>query len=228
MDLKGASDKYIFYIDESGVMDTKHIGKGLRYFVICLVRIIDKNVIKRTYKSIFKQHKSEDIKWEMHGCKFRKGEKWRIVDQFIKPGALEVYYILVDNSKIIEEDLYINKALAFNYLLDRNFLALLKSNKINKGEYELYIDNRNVAVKSYHSLEDYLTISLKIQNKLIDNIKVEYCDSKEQIGVQIADIFSNVFFSYLMNPKGYIQLIKKLEKNKIIKSLFRFPLTNYR
>ena len=215
------------YIDESGTMNLVDVTQ--KYFIIALVLVKKPNRVKDLFRDLKKEHScffvSSNNKKEIHACKLNLKKKLELASILDRHDLFEVFYIKVNNLEIIEDDLYENKARAFNYLLERNFEAILNANLINKEEcYELFIDNRNVAVHSLHSLEDYLYICLHTNKKLIRDIKVFYRDSLDVENIQLADFFANLLFSYLYSKKNYLNMMKRLINHKVIRGIFVFPI----
>ena len=96
---------------------------------------------------------------------------------------------------------------------------------LNENDYLIEVDNRNLKHISINSLEDYLTIELKLKKRLLRSVNVEYFDSKDNLMVQVSDFFSNLYFSYLKNKSTYESLINKLKKENYIKDIYYYPNT---
>lgn len=218
-----------YYVDESGSMVLDH--KGLENFIIAVVKIRDKKKVKKIFDRLYVQHKndyfvkSSNNKFEIHTNKLYRNKKLALADYFCRAGLIEVFFIKVSNDLIIENDFYSNKARAFNYLLDIFFrYQITKENIPANSNHTLFIDNRNVAVQSLKSLEDYLNVSLKLERRLAKNFLVNYVDSANVPFVQIADFFSNFYYCYLYNPSFYQAKFKRLVREGVIKSVFNFPI----
>ena len=104
--------------------------------------------------------------------------------------------------------------------LDYNF----KVGNLLYDDYFIQIDERNVKNNSLKSLEDYLATNFILKENYINSLIVEYFDSKDNILIQVADFFSNLYYSFLMHKSAYIDVIIKLRKKGIIKNEFIFPL----
>lgn len=224
--------EYLF-IDESGSMSTKYIN-SYPYFVICIIHPINKDKLKIILKRFISKKINTWIKEEskmvsngkfkeLKGSQLSYNEKIELGFYLIDNNYFEVYYINVINGKVMDR-LYYNKARAFNYLLDESLYLNLKNGNLPNDDYFIQIDERNIKNGSIKSLEDYLATHFMIKDNLINSLIVEYFDSKDNILIQLADFFSNLYYSYLMHKSSYNELIMELRKKKIIKNEFIFPL----
>ena len=133
--------------------------------------------------------------------------------------------VKVENKNITDKRLYTNTARAFNYVLGCVLRYYFNSGLLPLGrELRLQVDQRNTKTQSINSLEDYLNILLSIQNRYVENVLVEYFQSHNNTYIQIADLFSNLYFSYHHNPKGYKDLFDELKKDDYVNVDFKFPI----
>ena len=224
------------YIDESGSMTVEY-SNNFPFFVISIVHVFDKNRLKKALKRFVSKNLQKlkecdkdnkmfkDGKFlELKGSSLSRELKLLLANYFFSNELFEVFYIVVENNKV-HEKLYSNKARAFNYLLDLFMLHNLKQLRLPYDEYFIQIDERNIKTDAKKSLEDYLNTSLVLANELTDNIVVSYQDSCNNSLIQLSDFFANLFFSFLMNNESYMDTINNLQKKKIIRHIFNFPLT---
>lgn len=204
------------------------------YFVICTIRVKDIEKLKRIYKRFvskyFEQLKKLDDGKMFDGNKFKelKGSsfdyemKKNFVDYFCRGDIFEVYYIKVLNAKV-KPKLYKNTARAFNFLYKLKLRFFLKRKHLPNDEYIIQFDNRNQKNDSKNSLEDYLNTELHLNEELTEEIHVKYFNSENNTLIQIADVFSNIFYSYCFHSEKYNSIIKKIKKSKMLKGIFEFP-----
>lgn len=224
-----------FYIDESGSMTTEYTQHN-PYFIIALVKVNNIKKLNRVYKYFVKKYHDElilcpkadrmfkDEKFvELKGSAMTGELKKKFVEFFtLTPGLFEVFIIKVDN-KAVEKDFYKNTARAFNYLLKLAFQFLIHNKFIPENSVlSLQIDERNQSTESKSSLEDYLDTQLRLEEHIIDDIKVSYFDSANNPLVQIADVFANLEFTQLFNPE-FKEEFEKIQKNGFLKYIFKFP-----
>ena len=229
-----------FYVDESGSM-TK---KGLKYlfnqyFVICVVRVKQPKMLKRAYKRFIssniellrKDDRSHNMFYKTGKFKELKGAfmsnemKRKFTKFFCRYNYFEIYYICCSN-QMADNYFYSNKARAFNYLIRLCVEYNSINNNLNKDYNYFHIDERNVSTKTMASLEEYLCIELVTVKHLQLGFTVEYHQSEVQELIQIADVFSNLYYSYIVKGKHYDDEIKYMRENKYIKNEFYFPF-NY-
>lgn len=225
--------QYLF-IDESGTMTTKH-SNNFPFFVISIINVFDKDKLKRILKRFISKNINELKECDKENKMFKDGKfielkgnalsrelKFKLANFLSKSNLFEVFYIIVDN-KNVDEKLYINKARAFNYLLDIFMIHHLNKGRLPKDDYYIQIDERNVKNDAKKSLEDYLNTSLSLDHNLTNDIEVIYQDSCNNSLIQLSDFFANLYYSYLMNEKVYKNTIDDLCKKNIICPLFEFP-----
>lgn len=216
-----------FYIDESGSM-TKKYAEAFPFFIICLIKVFEPGKLKHLYKKLFLKKRSlfftgSDKRIELKGSKLKYDDKKYLAKYFNRPGLFEVYYIKVVNKNLDQSEIYNNKARAFNYLIAKDLEHLFNKKLINYGKYYLYIDNRNVKNESKNSLEDYLNIKFAVERTFLESVEAKYFDSKNVKFIQLADFFSNLFYSDLMTQNFENEMIEYV-KNKIIRDIFIFPI----
>lgn len=222
------------YIDESGSMTTTYCD-NYPYFVLALIIPRNKDKVKRVYKRFvskyYNQLKDLDINSnkmfkdssfvELKGSLMDHDMKVNFINYFCKNDLLEIYYIKINN-KDIRYGLFKNTARAFNFVLKQALEKFLKEGNIPNDEYMLHIDERNEKHGSLHSLADYLNIEFTINQTLTDNIDVKYYDSANNCIIQIADVFSNIFYvnSFTHEFKDELTSIRE---NGYIKNIFLYP-----
>lgn len=231
-------------VDESGSMTVDN-SNNFPFFVICSVRIKNEHALKRRYKRFvsknYKRLKELDEQYrikngnpegkmfnenkfcELKGCCFDYEMKKKFVNYFCKPDYLEIFYIKVSNKKITRK-LYKDKAIAFNYFYKIMMDYLLDKKILPKDYYHIKFDNRNIKSDAKLSLPDYLKAELSLHLDLVDDIDVDYHDSCNCEFIQLADVFSNIFYSSCFHISKYNYLITRLKKTECLKVIYKFPL----
>jgi len=228
-----------FFVDESGSMTKNNLKcKSNQYFVICIIMVDNPDRVKRVLKRFIKKnlnnlkaidkqqrmfYKDGRFK-ELKGSSLNKDMKLKLVDYLCQNHLFDVFYICVNN-RTVEDVLYQNTARAFNYLLRLSIEFNSKNNLILKDINYLYIDERNVKTNSKATLNEYLNIELVIANHLQKTFIVSYCKSENNTLIQLADFFSNLYYSYIICGSAYDEIINKLRRNQYIKNEFIFPFT---
>lgn len=228
-----------FYIDESGSM-TK---KGLKYlcnqyFVICVVHVKQKKMLKRAYKRFISSNinllkrddKNQNMFYKNGKFKELKGSfmstelKRKFAKYFCRYNYLEIYYICCSN-QMANNDFYSNKSRAFNYLIRLCLEHNTLNNNIKKDYNFLHIDERNVSTRTVATLEEYLCIELVTAKKIQLGFNVVYYQSEVKELIQIADVFSNLYYSYIVKGRLFDKEINYMRDNNYIKNEFYFPFS---
>lgn len=224
-----------FYVDESGSM-TRDFANQFPYFIICTIRVKNVTKLQRRYKRFVSKYYErlktlgdgrmfENDKFkELKGCCFDIDMKKEFANYFCVENLFEVIYIRLSNQKVEKIHFYHNKARAFNYLYKLMLQYRLEHRLLPKDKYFIQIDERNQKTNSKASLEDYLNTELVLSHDLADGINVQYFDSCNNHLIQIADVFSNIFYSYSRHPENYSELIEQLKREGYIRSVFEFPI----
>ncbi|WP_436664243.1 DUF3800 domain-containing protein [Alicyclobacillus acidoterrestris] len=197
----------MFFIDESGSIPGFLSKKWKnRYFVMAFVQTQDPKKLQSVYKNSIRNLRKTfpsffsglDNPNELKGSEAYPFMKEYIFRQLITKTDINIAHMVVDNWNIdsaFRED----PCRSFNFLTK----VMLKSCRLTKSDcdhLELRIDNRNSAIKSLNSLEDYLFNELvlgKSANRAPADVKrvtVTYMDSKSSRGVQIADMVANTIY----------------------------------
>ena len=236
----------VIYIDESGSINN-HI-PGNEYFIIALVKAVDKDSIKKSYKRFVssnfdrllmldcdkvKPSTGQVIKEggkmfckgnfrELKGSQLDKKMKQKFVDFFVQKHSFELYYIIIDNKKLTDRFCE-NTARVFNYTLRLGLEYFINTGYLQSEDCILQLDERNEKTESKYFLENYLNTELSMNGTTSGKFAVQYFDSANNNIIQIADVFANLYYSH-MKTGGYKEDIQKLKDAKILKCLFKFPV----
>lgn len=227
-----------FYIDESGSMTKIRLDKiNHKYFVVCIVLVNDSKKLKRIFKRyisanierlrkndkdnkmFYKNGKFKEIK----GSSLNKEMKNHFINYFCQNNYFKIFYILCENYNV-NSFFYDNTARAFNYVIKNSLESFTKNRLIKKDDNFLNVDERNVKTNSRSTLQEYLNIELYLSLEIQKTFQVLYCQSESNILIQIADFFSNLYYSNLITNGKYNEEIKMLFKKGYIKDIFKFPI----
>ena len=220
------------YIDESGSINNTFTEK--RDFIITLVVPTDKKQLERTYKR-FVSSNHDDLKKldknnkmflndkfnELKGSQFNKPMKQKFVQFFAKKKHFEIYYIRIINCKL-SDDFCRNTARVFNYVMRLALQYFIKNDFLKQDDFYLQLDERNEKTETKHFLENYLNTELALGGTTRGKFTVNYFDSSNNKFIQVADVFSNLFYSHLLTG-DYNDEIQLLKDNDILKFIFVFP-----
>jgi hypothetical protein len=204
------------YIDESGSM-THKITKNNKLFVTTLMLVKKLKDIDRVNK-MFDGDKFVELK----GSAFDPAMKRNFVNYFCRNNHFQILYITVDNSKATE-NLYKNKARAFNYILKLAFEHLSNKGILDRN-WVLNIDERNVKTDAKYQLQEYLCTELSTGKDIVDVISIQYFNSSANRIIQLADVFSNVLYSNILTKGSYYNEIQYMNDNGYLINIFKFPI----
>lgn len=224
------------YIDESGSMTVKHSNSN-GFFVFAILDVIDQKKLRRVFKRYISRNIEELRKYDKDNKMFRENKFYELKGQCLPPhlkidfanylaksNLFKVFIGRIDNKSLKDDKLYQNTARAFNYVLKCVLTYLRHVNKLPYDDYIVQIDERNTKTFSINSLEDYLFLELVIEEKLVNDISVQYFRSEDNSYIQIADFFANLYFSSLHNKKMYKGLMNKLKTTGYLIDDFVFPI----
>lgn len=208
-------------------------------FVTCLIIPIDSKKTKTVFKryissriellrTIDTQHSDNSKQYKMFdkNGKFKeiKGSsltyelKKDFIEYFSQKKLFDIYYIHYDNSNI-QPTFYSNTARAFNFPI-----KLLLDNYITKNysatSYVLNIDERNQKTNTQYFLQEYLNTEIGLTKNI--DFRVQYFDSEQNSLIQIADVFSNFYYSNTIDDKFNNEL-QELKDKDILQMVFYYP-----
>ncbi len=234
------------YIDESGSINNHN--SLTPYFVIALVHVTDGEKLSRAYKrfvsSNYKRLQELDAdkinpktgrvtKYggrmfakgafrELKGVQFDREMKLKFVEFFSQKHYFDIYYIRIDNTKLTDIFCY-NTALTFNYVVRSAFECFIKNGLFLDEDFYIQLDERNEKIEMKHFLENYLNAELMLGGITQGKFYASYFNSIGNKFIQIADVFSNLYYSELQTGQ-YADVFGKLKKKGILKSIYEFSV----
>ncbi|MGM0240226.1 DUF3800 domain-containing protein [Enterococcus sp. AZ103] len=192
------------FIDESGII-TKSKNKKRRFFIIAFLETDDPYNVIRQFRRAKKEYIGMNkcctfnIKDEIKGSEMPYGMKKMIFKRLSDKTDAKFHFKIIDNFHI-SNNLVSNTSLAFNYFLYLSIQEIKKISSTKKTkELFLQIDDRNTAIGSLNSLQEYLSIKFLFETEEFDEIKTSYKDSKSKDLIQVIDLFSNTIFRIAKN-----------------------------
>lgn len=195
--------KIFVYLDESGSI---HKNSSTKYFAVGGYFSLEKDNFKviSKYEEInldYKKCKNISLDKEIKGRSMPDLLKKKF---FLELQSIESFYgvaKIFDKSKMRKSILLSN--IFYNYavrlIFDDCIIPLLSLRNVKERiEFIISLDNRNLAVRDLNNLEEYLNMEYSKNNFLF---KVTYYDSKDNFGVQVADLVVNTFYNYYKNKR---------------------------
>lgn len=193
----------MFFIDESGIIPKQcpdpH-NEREHYFVIAFIQTENPQKLKTVYRRILRTMRkyyptffdNQVSHLEVKGSNLPAFMKEYILKELIQKTDIKIAHMVVDNRKIVDR-FRMDVTRSFNYLIK----LILENIPLYVSEREclqLFVDNRNTAIHSLSELEGYLFNELVLDKAITSDVHVNYMDSKNNVGIQIADIFANLFY----------------------------------
>lgn len=222
------------YIDESGSINNRNTQSP--YFIIALVKVSSSDKMKRAFKryisrnlkDLYNHSKSPEKMFrdgkflELKGNALTATQKRNFVNFFLKKPWFELYYIKLNNNKL-SDSFCENSARAFNYSILHALDYFYKNSFLPDEPCNLQLDERNEKTETKYFLETYLNTHLRLNGTVSSNFSVQYFDSSNNYLIQIADVFSNFYYSQLQT-NAYEAEFKQLKDSGILKYIYEFPL----
>lgn len=223
------------YIDESGSITNK-LAETQPYFVICLVKVRDGDVhrLRRVYKRFVSGNIARLRQLDVAGKMFRSGHfqelkgsqfdremKHRFVDFFAQNNLFELYYLKLFNNEL-HPVFFRKSSLTFNYQLLHALEYFFAAGLLPQESCRIELDERNERVETRHYLENFLNTELVLSRTAIVDFKVSYYDSAANPLVQLADVFSNLYYAHLKTG-AYSKAFARLHREGYLKYIYDVP-----
>ena len=101
----------------------------------------------------------------------------------------------------------------------RDRLYFIQNGYLPDEDCFLQLDERNERVENKSFLENYLNTELSLSGQVAGNFSVSYFDSACNKFVQIADVFSNLFYSHLQTGH-YTDELELMRELGILKGVY--------
>ncbi|EOK20173.1 hypothetical protein WQ3_02509 [Enterococcus faecalis EnGen0338] len=202
------------FVDESGSITASKLNKN-RFFIIAFLET-DKpyNVIRQFRKAKADYIKVSgvdlDITKEIKGSEMPYGMKKAIFKRINEKTDVTFHFKAIDNFNLVESLIH-KTALSFNYFVYLTVNEISKvSNSSDLKMLKMQIDDRNTAIESLNSLQEYLMIKFTIEDGKFETIKTSYKNSESKDLIQVVDLFANTVFRVCKNHAlGSINIDKK-------------------
>ena len=158
---------------------------------------------------------------ELKGAQFDRDMKHIFVDYFSRKHHFDVYYIMMKNENLPSR-FFDNISRTFNYSIKSALLYFIQSGYLPDESCFLQLDERNERVENKSFLENYLNTELSLSGQVAGDFSVSYFDSSCNKFIQIADVFSNLFYSHLQTGH-YVDELELMKELGILKGIYEMP-----
>lgn len=233
------------YVDESGSINNHN--EKQPYFVIAIVYAKSKGALKGKYDKFVKQNidrlkqldapvhsnsktlsKNGNIMFkngifqELKGHKFDTTMKKDFLNFFNSSNSFEVLYIKLINCKLTDKFCK-NTERGFNYPLKLALCYYISKGVLPNEDCYINLDNRNLKTDTKMQLDEYINTELNGIPEFDGTVHVKYYDSTKCKLVQVADVFSNIYYSNLFS-NDFQDEFNEMRRSGKIKE-FVFPLS---
>jgi hypothetical protein len=207
--------KIYFYIDESGHPGLK---RGLKWRIVAIIYTYEKNIIHDTYGIVKEKLKKISPTWEnreLKGVNMKNKERKIVLETLKNSDSKLNFFVIRFDTYEAPDQIVKNKGVKFSDTdialdpvgLDARQFAfgtweIIKQEEDNLSEVILFYDG-----ESFRKLKEELKIHLERQLNGIP-FKMNFPDSKDCEGVQLADILANSYYRSLNGGDSIFQIIK--------------------
>ncbi|EAG3715042.1 hypothetical protein B6G43_15430, partial [Listeria monocytogenes] len=165
-----------------------------------------------------------DITKEIKGSEMPFEMKKLIFNMLSTKSDAKFHFKIVDNHQLVNH-LLNNTSLSFNYFiyLTVNEISKIPINPAN-NYLKMQIDDRNTAIESLNSLQEYLTIKFTMEHPIFSSVETSYKDSQNKDLIQVVDLFANTVFRVCRN---HVTAHKPDKRNRELLSLCNIGCDHY-
>lgn len=206
------------YIDESGQPGLK---RGSTWRVVAVIYTYDKNVIRDTYYIVKEKLKEINTSFgnkELKGAKMKSKEREIVLETIKNSDSKLNFFICEFNTYEVPDQIVNNERVKFSDTdtpldpvgLDARQFAfatweIIEWEKDNLSKVILFYDGKSF--EENKKLKEELKIHLERQLNRIP-FEMNFPDSKDCEGVQLADILANSYYRYKTGRDSIFQIIK--------------------
>jgi hypothetical protein len=204
----------LIYIDESG-----GLGNGGRFFVITCLIPPNTRRLKNLVKSCRLDFGNGQALDELKGFGLTFEQRQRFINKLTSIKDFEYAYLVADK-KHIRPELLSRQSICFSYLAGHLLKPIIES---AKDDIQIVCDNRNIAVASGNSLQEYLQVKAYSDWGFRHQLSLGFADSRSHNHLQCVDVISNtVYGRYTRNKTHFYRLIEPHKRHSV-----RFPYQRF-
>lgn len=198
------------YIDESG-----NLGQQGRYFLITCLMPPSSNRIKNLVKECRVNFGGGQPLAELKGYGLSFPNRQYFINKLTSAKDFEFAYIVADK-KHLRPQLLCRQAICFSYLTGHLLRPIVSK---ASEDVEIVCDNRNIAIASGKSLQEYLQVKAYSEWGFQHQLNLNFADSASHNHLQCVDVISNTIFGrFQLNKEHFYNLLEPYKKHGI-----RFP-----
>ena len=173
------------YLDESGTL-----GFGGEVFTMAMVLVSD---LAKLESSIARNKTTQA---EIKASQMKTPQKLELARKLLEENDLQIFLLTIDPAAAYACERKLDKELLYDSMIAQAMAYYLQRGELPRGRaYRLSLDMRGGIRESFEDMvrESIGNVLMHRDEPLVTDLQVRYMDSKYSAGVQVADLFSNIY-----------------------------------
>ena len=205
------------YLDESGTL-----GFGDEVFTMAMVLVSDLAKLEGCIA------RNKTTQAEIKASQMKTAQKLALAKTILEHNDLEIYLLTIDPAAANACERKLDKELLYDSMIAQAMAYYLERDELPRGgAYRLSLDMRGGIRESFEDMvcESIGNVLMHREEPLVSDLQIRYMDSKYSAGVQVADLFSNIYRTALsLSDSPCNDFLRKGHANGIIHLGFSFGL----
>lgn len=205
------------YLDESGTL-----GFGDEVFTMAMVLVSDLAKLEGCIA------RNKTTQAEIKASQMKTAQKLALAKTILEHNDLEIYLLTIDPAAANACERKLDKELLYDSMIAQAMAYYLERDELPRGgAYRLSLDMRGGIRESFEDMvcESIGNVLMHREEPLVSDLQIRYMDSKYSAGVQVADLFSNIYRTALsLSDSPCNDFLRKGHADGIIHLGFSFGL----
>ena len=205
------------YLDESGTL-----GFGDEVFTMAMVLVNDLAKLEGCIA------RNKTTQAEIKASQMKTAQKLALAKTILEHNNLEIYLLTIDPAAAYACERKLDKELLYDSMIAQAMAYYLERDELPRGgAYRLSLDMRGGIRESFEDMvcESIGNVLMHREEPLVSDLQIRYMDSKYSAGVQVADLFSNIYRTALsLSDSPCNEFLRKGHADGIIHLGFSFGL----
>lgn len=205
------------YLDESGTL-----GFGDEVFTMAMVLVNDLAKLEGCIA------RNKTTQAEIKASQMKTAQKLALAKTILEHNDLEIYLLTIDPAAANACERKLDKELLYDSMIAQAMAYYLERDELPRGgAYRLSLDMRGGIRESFEDMvcESIGNVLMHREEPLVSDLQIRYMDSKYSAGVQVADLFSNIYRTALsLSDSPCNEFLRKGYADGIIHLGFSFGL----
>ncbi len=180
-----AQEQVRLYLDESGTL-----GFGDEVFTMAMVRVHDLPKLEACIA------RNKTTQAEIKASQMKTAQKLSLANTILNQNGLQIYLLTIDPAAASACERKLDKELLYDSMIAQAMAYYLERGELPRGlPYRLSLDMRGGIRESFEDMvcESIGNVLMHRADPLVSGLDIRYMDSKYSAGVQVADLFSNIY-----------------------------------